>query len=85
MNTSTRPDLLPILSIAEIYKIKQDFEARYACIPAAIRMSSLTQDILTKDFAIYPSTEPYHTIYGIPLISDESVPLNQFRIEWLKT
>lgn len=81
-DTSTSSTQLLVASIEGIYKVKQDFAACHNRVLSAVRMSSLTQRLLTKDFALLPSSEPSDTIYGIPLITDESIPLNQYRVEW---
>lgn len=80
--TSANDDMIPILSAEEFYRLKQDFEAKYACVPSAVKMSTLTQKLLTKDFALIPSDEPYNTLYGIPLITDDTVPFNRFQMEF---
>lgn len=75
--TSSQPNSL---TIDDVIKAAEEFRARHNVPPSAFKMSKLTADFLTRHFAVIERPSSWQSIYGIPLITDESIPFGQFKV-----
>lgn len=68
------------MTFTDVYKAMQEFQSRHNASPSAIEMSRETLNLWAKETATMPSNSSSETLYGIPLVFDEFVPLNSYRV-----
>lgn len=73
------------LAIDNIINAAHVFEERRGSKLSAFKMSRQTLDALIKQVPLIHTSSASRSIYGIPVIMDESVPFGRFQIVLPKT
>lgn len=68
------------LTINDVIQTMRQFRAQHNAYPSSVKMSKLTIDFLTKDLPMVNHPQPWATINGVLLITDESIPFGRLKI-----
>jgi len=65
--------------LRKLFALLQDFKREQKITPKWFEMSRKTYYAIEAKFSVMPRTEPYNTLWGIMIVFNEALPVNEIR------
>jgi hypothetical protein len=79
IETRTQSGTVESSDLTEVFRLLQDVKGKQGRTPKWFKMSHETLYAIEAKFDLIPRTEPCSTLWGIMIVFNEQIPLNEIK------